>query len=101
MTQLRRAVLEWVERTITSEWPQEQRTDELSETLVAIGEKYSVPDEVLIQWLHLHAPNPVQWRWECERYEETRRKILEAAQNEPEQRNLLDLPRPPSGFDPR
>lgn len=103
MTRLRKAVLEWVECTIASEWPGGGDTArrELAESLVAIGEKYQVPDEVLIQWIHMHEPHPAAWKRECEDYAETRRRILEAAENTPEQRTLLDLPRPPSGFGPR
>lgn len=101
MTRLRKAVLDWVERTVVAEWPQEQKPDELAETLVSIGEHFQVPDEVLIQWLHLNAPCVPAWRRCCEEYVETRKRIFEAAEAAPEQRTLLDLPRPPSGFDPR
>ncbi len=95
---VREAAVEWVHRVIGSQWPHEQRPDELAESLVAVAEKYDVPDEALIQWLHFNSPSPALWRVFAEHYMAARQEMLEAAQ--PEQQDLLDV-KPLSGFDPR
>lgn len=100
MKRLREEVLDWVARTIAKEWPHEPSPHLLAETLVAIGELYQVPDEVLLYWLHHNSPSPALWGGHCKEYVEARRKVLEAGQKAAQQETLFDS-KPASGFDPR
>lgn len=71
---VRTAAVDAVTRIISVQWPTEQQPEQLAEALVAIGEKYDVPDEGLMEWIYFHRPAPRAWRALCEQY--AARKIL-------------------------
>lgn len=72
MTSPHETAVDWARRALAEELPGDASVDTRAENLVAIAERYAIPIEALIKWIHLRSPEKgwtaAEWTGWCDKY---------------------------------